>query len=67
MIEFENRIRIERPREEVFDFVSNFENVPKWNYFVESVRKVDQIPIGIGGSLSPDPQNGPATFRDYRV
>jgi len=48
MIEFENRIRIERPREEVFDFVSNFENVPKWNYFVESVRKVDQIPIGIG-------------------
>jgi carbon monoxide dehydrogenase subunit G len=48
MISFENRVRIERPREEVFDFVSNFENVPKWNYFVESVRKVDQIPIGKG-------------------
>ena len=48
MISFENRIRIERPREEVFDFVSNFENVSKWNYFVESVRKVDQIPIGMG-------------------
>lgn len=48
MIRFENKIRIERTREEVFDFVSNFENVPKWNYFVESVRKVDHIPIGVG-------------------
>ena len=48
MISFEHRIRIACPREEVFDFVSNFENVPKWNYFVNSVRKVDQIPIGMG-------------------
>jgi carbon monoxide dehydrogenase subunit G len=48
MISFKNRVRIERPREEVFDFVSNFENVPKWNYFVKSVRKVDHIPIGVG-------------------
>lgn len=48
MISFENRVRIERPREEVFDFVSNFENVPKWNYFVKSVRKVSQGPLGLG-------------------
>lgn len=48
MISFENRIRIACPREEAFDFVSNFENVPKWNYFVNSVRKVNQIPIGMG-------------------
>ncbi|MGD8404830.1 MAG: SRPBCC family protein [Anaerolineales bacterium] len=51
MIRFENRIHIDRPREEVFDFVSDFENVPKWNYFVESVRKVDQIPIGMGAQF----------------
>ena len=48
MINFENKIRIERARKEVFDFVSNFENVPKWNYFVKSVRKVNEIPLGLG-------------------
>ena len=48
MIEFSNAITIQRPPAEVFAFVADFENVPKWNYFVESVRKVDQIPIGIG-------------------
>jgi carbon monoxide dehydrogenase subunit G len=48
MINFENKILIERPRQEVFDFVSNFENIPKWNYFVKSVRKVNEVPLGRG-------------------
>ena len=34
MIELKNEIVIERPREEVFDFVSTFENVPKWNHYI---------------------------------
>ena len=48
MINFENKIHIERPRQEVFDFVSNFENVPKWNYFVKGVRKINEVPLGLG-------------------
>ena len=48
MINFENKVLIERSRREVFDFVANFENVPKWNYFVRSVRKVNEIPLGPG-------------------
>jgi len=48
MINFENTIRIERPRQEVFDFVSNFENIPKWNYFAKSVRKVNEVPLSLG-------------------
>ena len=48
MINFENKILIECPRQEVFDFVSNFENVPKWNYFVRSVRKINEVPLGPG-------------------
>jgi carbon monoxide dehydrogenase subunit G len=48
MINFENKILIERPRQEVFDFVANFENVPKWNYFVKSVRKINEVPLGLG-------------------
>lgn len=48
MIDFENRVLIKRPRQEVFDFVANFENIPKWNYYVRSVRKINEVPIGIG-------------------
>jgi uncharacterized membrane protein len=48
MIEFENTIVIERPVEEVFAFVSEFENIPKWNYYVVEVEKTSQGPLGVG-------------------
>jgi carbon monoxide dehydrogenase subunit G len=48
MINFENKVLIERPRQEVFDFVANFENVPKWNYFVRSVQKINEVSLGLG-------------------
>jgi uncharacterized membrane protein len=48
MPEFENTIRIERPVDEVFAFVSDFENIPKWNYYVLEVRQLSENPIGVG-------------------
>jgi len=48
MLEFENTIRIERPIAEVFAFLADFENIPKWNYYVLEVRKLSDGPIGIG-------------------
>jgi carbon monoxide dehydrogenase subunit G len=48
LIEFENEIVVERPIDEVFGFVSDFENVPKWNYYVLDVRKTSNGPIGVG-------------------
>ncbi len=39
MIEFETSVRIDRPAEEVFDYVSNAENFPAWNSAVQSVRR----------------------------
>ena len=51
MIRFSNTLTINRPVEEVFELVSNFENMPKWNYFVVSVRKVSDGPIGMGSSF----------------
>ena len=48
MIEFSNQVVVERPIDEVFDFVSQFENVPKWNYFVFDVSKTTDGPIGVG-------------------
>lgn len=48
MIEFENRINIDRPVNEVFSFVADFENVPRWNHHVLRVEKTTPGPIGIG-------------------
>jgi uncharacterized membrane protein len=48
MIEFENTIQINRPIAEVFAFLSDLENLPKWNYYVLAVAKLTNGPIGIG-------------------
>jgi uncharacterized membrane protein len=48
MIEFMNTIVIERPLKETFAFMSDFENLPKWNYYVLEVKKVSDGPVGVG-------------------
>jgi carbon monoxide dehydrogenase subunit G len=48
MLEFENTIRVRRPIAEVFAFLSDLENIPKWNYYVLEVRKTSAGPIKIG-------------------
>ena len=48
MLEFENTIRIDRSLAEVFAFLSDFENIPKWNYYVLEVRQLSEGPTGKG-------------------
>ena len=48
MIEFTNKIYVERPLIEVFEFISDFENLPKWNYYVLDVNKLVDGPVGVG-------------------
>jgi uncharacterized membrane protein len=48
VLEFENIIYIGRHIEEVFAFLSDFENIPKWNYYVLEVRQLSANPIGVG-------------------
>ena len=48
MLEFENTVAIARPTDEIFAFLSDFENIPKWNYYVLEVRQLSEHPIGIG-------------------
>jgi carbon monoxide dehydrogenase subunit G len=48
MASFENTVTIRRPVEDVFAFLADFENVPKWNYAIVETRKVSAGPVGIG-------------------
>ena len=48
MATFENTVTIRRPVEEVFAFLADFENVPRWNYAILETRKTSHGPVGIG-------------------
>ncbi len=48
MIKFETTVRINRPVAEVFSFLSDLENLPKWNYYVLEVTKLSSGPIDTG-------------------
>ena len=52
MISFETSVRIGRPIEEVFDFVSDPVQFPHWNSAVQSVRKTSGVPGEVGSTYS---------------
>ncbi len=52
MVEFEHRVFINRPLEEVFDFVSNPENDSQWIGPVESAWFASDGPVGAGSIVS---------------
>jgi uncharacterized protein YndB with AHSA1/START domain len=45
---FENTVTIQRPAEEVFAFLADFENIPRWNYAIEETKKASAGPVGLG-------------------
>jgi uncharacterized protein YndB with AHSA1/START domain len=45
---FQNTVTIQKPAEEVFAFLADFENIPKWNYAIEETRKTSTGPVGVG-------------------
>ena len=47
-MEFTNTITIERSRHDVFEFLSDLENVPKWNYAIAETRKTSDGPVRVG-------------------
>ena len=52
---FTNTLIIDRPVTDTFAFVSNFENMPKWNYFVQETT-----------SESPPGRGAGTTYRQRR-
>ena len=45
---FSNQLVINAPAAEVFAFISDFQNIPKWNYYVMSVTQVEGDSITVG-------------------
>jgi uncharacterized membrane protein len=64
VIEFESTIRIDRPLAEVFSFVADQTNNPKWNYFVIEVEKTSDAPLEVGTTFH---QTRKADAQDLRV
>jgi uncharacterized membrane protein len=69
MISFENTIEIQLPVKEVFEFVANFENTPKWNYFVTNVRQIEGSAPGAGAVYHQRRIHDEQTYRvtDYKT
>jgi hypothetical protein len=47
-MQFSNAITIARSPHEVFEFISDLENVPKWNYAIVETRKASEGPVAVG-------------------
>jgi Polyketide cyclase / dehydrase and lipid transport len=45
---FANSVTIRRPPSEVFAFLVDPANIPKWNYAIDSARQVSPGPVGVG-------------------
>ena len=48
MATFQNTVTIRRPIEEVFAFLGDFQNVPRWNYAILHTTKTSRGPVGVG-------------------
>ena len=62
MLAFENQVTIGRPLSEVFEFVSDACNNPKWNYFVLRVERCNDV-IGVGAEYLQTRQSDQQRFR----
>jgi carbon monoxide dehydrogenase subunit G len=47
-MEFANTITVERSPHDVFEFVSDLENVPRWNYAIVETRMTSDGPVRVG-------------------
>lgn len=52
MIRVETSVFIGRPPEQVFAFISNFENNPKWQSGMQEAKFTSEGPLGVGSSYA---------------
>lgn len=47
-VDFTNTVLIKRPRRDVFVFLADFENVPRWNHAITETRQMSPGPVAVG-------------------
>ena len=47
-MQFVNTLTIGRPPSEVFAYLADFENIPRWNYAISETRQTSAGPVGVG-------------------
>jgi len=47
---FQNTVTIARPAEEVFAFLADLQNIPKWNYAIERTVQTSPGPAAVGAT-----------------
>lgn len=47
-MKFVNTVTINRSPGDVFAYLAQFENLPRWNYAIAETRKVSNGPVGVG-------------------
>lgn len=65
MTSFENVVVIRRSREEVFAFLADLENVPRWNPAIEGTMKTSRGLVGVGTTyrqVRSAPKRGEESF-----
>ena len=51
-VKADHTVVIERPREEVFEYLTNVDNLPEWQSSVLEARKTTEGPVGTGTSFT---------------
>ena len=62
---FVNTVTIDRAPGDVFAYLAQFENLPRWNYAIAETRKVTSGPVGVGAryvQLRTIPSRSEETF-----
>lgn len=47
---FRNTLTIARPADEVFAFLADLRNIPRWNYAIEATAQTSPGPAGVGAT-----------------
>ncbi len=68
MLEVEHSIVINRPVEQVWNYLTDFENTPSWDIGVLETRQTSEGPAGLGTTFQNiGPFLGRNAVREYRV
>ena len=59
MIHVECSTQVARPREEVFDYLTNVDKLPSWQSGVTEATRITQGPIGVGTQFRQNARVGP--------